>query len=85
MPRHDSAFRNEDHKLLWFYEQIEELLQADTVAYIPSKKYADTKVPNTSFKRRNNIPETKNFLIAIQDKVIGTKVKETYLQRPIHT
>jgi hypothetical protein len=54
--------------------------------YIPSKKYADTKVPDAWVKTRNIIAEITNIILAIQDNVIGTKVKETYLYGvPQHT
>jgi hypothetical protein len=47
--------------------------------YISGKKYVDTKIPHAWVKTRNNIPEITNIILAIQDNVIGTKVKETYL------
>lgn len=47
--------------------------------YIPSMKYADTKVPEAWVKTRNNIPEITNIILVIHDNVVGTKVKETYL------
>jgi hypothetical protein len=47
--------------------------------YIPSKTYAGTKVPNTWFKSRNNIPQITNVTTAVHDCVIDTTVKEIYL------
>jgi hypothetical protein len=47
--------------------------------YILSNEYADKKVYKTLFQARNNIPHKTNITIAIQDNVIGTNFKETYI------
>lgn len=73
------GFEESGTKVLMFLRVIRRVTARRYHPYIPSKKYAGTKVPNTWFKSRNNIPQITNVTTAVQDCVIDTTVKEIYL------